>query len=196
MIILRQSRFLHVPKTGGTWIDVVLRASGLAILRHADSAHMDARSAPGDGLYTFCGIRDPVSWHEAYWRYKMTRGWRVTTKLDLLVAADTHERFLTNVLEKVPDYYTRLLMRFMGRDGSLVDMILRQSHLEEDLIRTLHAAGETFDEDKIRGAPPVNVSEWPREKVSPELIERIRQENQLAYKLLDVAAEMQARASE
>ena len=84
--------FLHIPKTGGTWVTKVLREAGLVRCsighRHAN---LDQLLAPGfqgvgrkveylykRGLFlkthprpfTFCFVRHPLDWYESFYLYK------------------------------------------------------------------------------------------------------------------------------
>jgi hypothetical protein len=92
--------FLHVPKTGGTWVKKVLEDFDLiqGPLGHAhniderlfwhDKLHHDlkvlrymfrryvgspkAQPMMKPGCFKFCFIREPLSWYESWWR--MTQG--------------------------------------------------------------------------------------------------------------------------
>lgn len=86
------SVFLHIPKTGGTWVSGVLRDLGLARCsighRHANWPHLLAPGWQGAGRrleylykrarhlrlhprpFTFCFVRHPLKWYESFYRYK------------------------------------------------------------------------------------------------------------------------------
>jgi hypothetical protein len=95
--------FLHIPKTGGTWIKHVLDSLNLieaplghmhsdwdrsfwhdklqrdlkvtkALLRRAvRSSRTPARSKPD--AFRFCFVREPLDWYESYWRFSESKGW-------------------------------------------------------------------------------------------------------------------------
>lgn len=94
--------FLHVPKTGGTWITQVLEESGLAAYefghKHADFEHVINHHRQGSGrdilrslvrtramgvdrarpelkAFKFCFVRHPIKWYESWWKYMTGRGW-------------------------------------------------------------------------------------------------------------------------
>ena len=99
------SEFLHIPKTGGTWVESVLRESGLVAEKygheHADfdrnlfqsviyaQDHLKAAAAivrrkllAGDGdksaeegVFRFCFVRHPLSWYESWWKFMCGQGW-------------------------------------------------------------------------------------------------------------------------
>lgn len=94
--------FLHVPKTGGTWVEHVLAGLDLVAARfgheHADfdrvlnrqrllpagrlcGALLQRRLAQALGRRPppeppkFCFVRHPLRWYESWWRYMQGRGW-------------------------------------------------------------------------------------------------------------------------
>ena len=96
-VILKDgSVFLHIPKTGGTWVTGVLRDLGFARCsighRHANWPHILAPGFQGVGRkceylykrgrylrrhprpFTFCFVRHPLSWYESFYRYKSQPG--------------------------------------------------------------------------------------------------------------------------
>lgn len=93
-IILKNGAvFLHIPKTGGTWVSSVLKETGLARCsighRHANWTHLLAPGFQGvgrkleylykrgrflkvsPGPFTFCFVRHPLAWYESFYRYKL-----------------------------------------------------------------------------------------------------------------------------
>jgi hypothetical protein len=98
LLLRNDALFLHVPKTGGTWVTAVLRDLGLVrcrvVSKHADMEHVRhcARLQPGRYLeacakagprwqrrvrrgWKFCFVRHPLSWYESYWLFMRARGW-------------------------------------------------------------------------------------------------------------------------
>jgi hypothetical protein len=95
--------FLHVPKTGGTWIKHVMEKMDLiqAPLGHQhadwersfwhDKLHRDLKVARylvrravrsrkaqprlEQGCFRFCFVREPLSWYESYWRFMESKNW-------------------------------------------------------------------------------------------------------------------------
>lgn len=95
--------FLHVPKTGGSWVHKVLKESGLSVgsfdHKHADFDRVLAnrcelgcrqalrilgeqtiwRSQGPFRLsngFRFCFVRHPLSWYESYWKFMTGKSWR------------------------------------------------------------------------------------------------------------------------
>ena len=99
------SEFLHIPKTGGTWVESVLRENGLVASRygheHADfdrnlfqsafyardhlkaAASMvrsrlsgsDASQSDEKSVFRFCFVRNPLSWYESWWKFMNGQDW-------------------------------------------------------------------------------------------------------------------------
>jgi hypothetical protein len=95
--------FLHVPKTGGTWIKHVLKQLELvkAPLGHMhsdwersfwhDKLHTDlkvarylfrravrsrrAQARMDPRSFKFCFVREPLLWYESYWRFMESKNW-------------------------------------------------------------------------------------------------------------------------
>ena len=98
LLLKNDALFLHVPKTGGTWVTGVLEELGLVRCRvstkHSDMErvvhggrhfplrHLEklARFGPGWSgrlrrAYKFCFVRHPLTWYESWWKYMTNRGW-------------------------------------------------------------------------------------------------------------------------
>lgn len=92
VILKNGALFLHIPKTGGTWVTKVLREAGLMRCsighRHANLDHLLAPGFQGVGRklewawkrgfflrthprpFTFCFVRHPLDWYESFHLYK------------------------------------------------------------------------------------------------------------------------------
>lgn len=95
--------FLHIPKTGGLWVEKVLQQLDLVDLHIGHSQHADfdrslnyerffsgrhimtylLRRNIGRRLgtyreeqpYKFCFVRHPLTWYESWWKYMTGRDW-------------------------------------------------------------------------------------------------------------------------
>lgn len=92
VILKNGALFLHIPKTGGTWVTRILRETGLMRCsighRHANLEHLLAPGYQGLGRrlewmwkrslylnthprpFTFCFVRHPLDWYESFYLYK------------------------------------------------------------------------------------------------------------------------------
>lgn len=127
VLLKNNALFLHVPKTGGSWIIKVLDELGLvkAHLGHEHSSmehvlyyprYFPANHVKGTikfknnfyeeilNSYKFCFVRDPMDWYESYWRFQMGHNWkiwRITPKKIFLKPAKVWHPW--NVLEDCSD---------------------------------------------------------------------------------------------
>src|SRR5271155_1758232 len=97
--------FLHIPKTGGSWIWEVLNAYGLIlgplghehadwdrsfwndrfqrdgkVFRHILRRYVGSSRAPlqyKEDAFRFCFVREPLTWYESYWRFMQGLNWQV-----------------------------------------------------------------------------------------------------------------------
>jgi hypothetical protein len=125
------SVFLHIPKTGGTWIKQVLENLDLiqAPLGHMhsdwdraywhDKLHKDlkvaryllrravrspkARPRIEPNCFRFCFVREPLSWYESYWRFMQSLDWNWKTWGDEVDPHNWHPCAMVNKLG-TPDF--------------------------------------------------------------------------------------------
>lgn len=187
-IILRKCRFLHIPKTGGEWVAAVLKnLESASWAGNFNASHADLRQAPGEGMFTFCTVRDPFGWYESYWRYRMENGWQLNLDFDRQVVDSRFECYLEKMLTLFPNYFTEVLQLYIGANGDLCDMLMRFSDLTEDLVRVLSYVGELRDPELVRKRPRVNESKWPRQVISSELKLRVEEVNLFGFTMLEKA---------
>lgn len=186
MIILKHSCFLHIPKTGGTWVREAIKLSGLQYeeIIIEENHHPDLSQCPCLDKYKFAFVRNPIDVYRSYWQYKMGNGWDIRSPIDKSCCSANFHEFVENVLQKYPGICSRRFEAFVGPEGSEIEYIGRYENLLEDLITALHAAGEEFDEDAIRRCPPKNVSDKDRfpAYLGPELEAKIRASEKDSFK--------------
>lgn len=176
-----KSIFYHIPKTGGTWVKLAMRHSGLQLGRgknlrrtgHPFSLKRE-HATPDvivdkhkEGRFSFCFVRHPVEWMRSSWafRYRI-RGVGSTAPIHKLWV-DEFQPFVLNVLKQYPDgYVTQLYQYYVGVSADGVDFIGRQENLVDALVRALTLAGEDFDEQALRSVGRRNVA-----AARPEMVE-------------------------
>ncbi len=148
-----KSMFLHLPKTGGTWIRFALRKAGvewedygLQHLNYADSSSIHPDSP------RFTVLRDPFEWYASYWVMRQIEGWEANWILSYDCKHDDFNNFVQVVCLKHPGFLTAVYSEFAAPGVT----VLRTETLRDDLIAYLHDAGEPFDEDVLRGIPLVH----------------------------------------
>jgi len=178
MLILPHACFLHVPKTGGSWVKKAIKAAGISASEFslAGYTHVGLSQCPCPEKFKFAFVRHPVSLYRSYWQFKMTTGWDARNELDMACHSQDFQEFIRKVLELYPGVYGRSLNDFVGEPGHEIEFVGRYENLVEDLIRALHLAGEQFDEAAIRNLPPYNVSDKKNAPAiySPELEAAVR----------------------
>ncbi len=169
-LIQANALFLHIPKTGGTWVEEALKACGIAT-EYAPALDTVSWRHPLRGHLTqsfrfaFTFVRHPLSWYESWWKFQA----RVWTRYEPEVwhpqrvlercAADDFSTFVRLCLEHEPAYVSRLYEWYIGPPGlEFVDLICRYENLADDLVRVLRLLGYDFDEAALRGQAPANVS--------------------------------------
>jgi len=183
-IRLPHSVFIHVPKTGGTWVGHVLERMGL--LHAMSRPHMSIREIRSDPalsswhcLDAFAFIRHPVSWYQSYWGFKMTSGWLKHEAVPLdECRSDDFNRFVRNCAERHPGHLSSFYREFL-KD---VRYIGRHEIMRESFIVILDQLGEEFSRDTVYDAPAQNVSD-------PETMLRARYEPATLRLLLDSEAD-------
>lgn len=164
MVILPNSCFLHVPKTGGSWIKAALKASGMMVEEFEVNGdpHAGLTHCPCPEKFKFAFVRHPVDHYRSYWQYKMGRGWDFKNPIDRNCCAANFSEFINNILTKFPGVYSKAIEEYVGPPEAEIEFIGKYENLVEDLILALNQAGEPFDEPVIRKFPPVNVSDRVR----------------------------------
>ena len=155
-VILPNSVFFHIPKTGGTWVDASLEKAfpdsyikmNLDFGFPADITGIHIpRSKVKLNKFSFAFVRHPLSWYKSYFRFKQLAGKKWTTykddgnKLSKDCAADGFGEFMDNVMEYFPEGYYHTVVR----ENEGVDYVGRQEYLYFDLCTALEMAEEEFD---------------------------------------------------
>ncbi|SER44876.1 Sulfotransferase family protein [Nitrosomonas sp. Nm51] len=160
MLILPKSCFLHVPKTGGTWVKKAIAAAGISCKDYTLSGdpHIGLKDCPCREKFKFAFVRHPVDLYRSYWQFKMTYGWDSDNQLDRACRSDNFQNFVRQVLNKFPGVYSKSLAGFVGETDNEIEFVGKYENLIGDLITALRSAGEDFNEQPIRTLPPHNVS--------------------------------------
>jgi hypothetical protein len=104
LLLKNNAVFLHIPKTGGTWVKNILASLDLVKAplgkEHSDfersfwhdKLHHDSKVARQllrrairspkapvriePGCFKFCFVREPLNWYESWWRFMQSRNWK------------------------------------------------------------------------------------------------------------------------
>jgi hypothetical protein len=158
-LILPNSVFVHIPKTGGTWVRKALEAAQIPWQRTGLTPHVAFSELEKlvEGRFTFAFVRHPLSWYRSYWSYRMTNLDRFRpTEFDEFMSPD-FDTFVSGCCSKRPGLMTELFQRYTGWPVAL-DWIGHEERLADGLVEALTMAGERFDPEAIHACPPSNVS--------------------------------------
>jgi len=195
ILLKNDSIFLHIPKTGGNFVTTCLRDLNIVnketYNKHYDLEHLFLPpSVQADGKkkfiryalrqifspfprqvkkpFTFCFVRNPISWYESWYKYMSqdSRRWKYWGDNNDLnqwhpnsplngLGDDNFNQMIKNILNNRPGYVSEMYSLYTNRG---VDFIGKQENLVEDLIKVLSIMGIDFDTNHIRNYGKVGVS--------------------------------------
>ena len=154
LILLKSGAvFLHIQKTGGTWLREALAASGVAT-REEGHWHDDREANAGRGDRFFTVVRNPLSWYASFHADRCRTGWGGDLTLGHDCAAGSLEAFVAKAYHRHPGFLAELY----GRHTAPGVAVLRTESLADDAAALLRSLGEDFDEAAFRSHPRANVS--------------------------------------
>lgn len=173
-IRLRNSIFIHIPKTGGSWVSNVLTHSGLSVAytsnQHAvlKDIHGDARYADWSELPSFAFVRHPLTWWQSFWAFKRVTGWDYRNQIEVNCQNDDFGKFIQCVLKKYPGYITAAFKHYTTG----VTCVGKMENLRADLKSFLRHFGERVNEPLLDSCGPVNlasnISDWQNKCIYPK----------------------------
>jgi hypothetical protein len=154
-LILDHSKtvFLHLAKTGGTWVRFALQRAGVAWTDYGNQhANYDASMEWYPDSPRFTIVRNPFDWYASYWAMRQYEGWGGNWILGHDCISDDFNTFIGFVTLKHPGFLSVLYSTF-DRAGVTV---LRTEALAEGLRDVLRANGEQFDARRLGDTPITN----------------------------------------
>jgi hypothetical protein len=179
--------FLHVPKTGGTWVTQAMEAAGVELERaRTDMWHPNLEQVDRRGRFTFAFVREPLSWYASWWQWsrkydnRYIWGFLSGFPLDPFVTLP-FPLFLKGCMTWHPAYVsTALWTPYVGRPANEIDFVGRYESLADDLVRALQIAGQDFDEEALRAYAPVLTS-GPLPDCPPDVKARLLESERAGY---------------
>lgn len=164
-VMLPKSRFIHIPKTGGSWVRAALRNSKISLVEPIKTLkHSLPEEVSMPANFTFAFVRNPWDWLRSWWAYRMTTNWRDANEpLDIKCKSSNFNEFVDRVLEHFPGVCTYSYQRFLGANFDAIDFIGRTENLAEDLQKALQLADEkNFDASLLASTPPINAADYSK----------------------------------
>ena len=156
--------FLHIPKTGGTWVTSYFRETGMShnVEDLEFEAHINGKVIrklrPNTEDLCFCFIRHPLTWYRSYWQM---RNFLDPTRnsiggialLDNLVDLPFHD-----YIRALADLPRPWLTDFFNDYTELCRLIGKQENLRHDLDNILNLLKIPYDRNCLYTKPNQNES--------------------------------------
>jgi len=169
-------RFYHIPKTGGNYVRKVIRFIPSLAGTEEGHPHCGPLRLWGDGTgftphvpgNSFCCVRNPYSWYESFYRYRVQNGWKSDHPLDVNCRASTYDEFIWNMLKiwdskDSPGYASILYYKHIP----FCDHVLRMENLTPQLKSLFKKWGLPFPEN-------VDAENVTNKKIDTKLSPRLR----------------------
>lgn len=191
-IILKNSVFYHIPKTGGSWIRERLKEfSNVSVVKiekenifNLTRGHETPKIFPPEHDKTFAFVRKPENWYWSFWNYRQDNNWDENFILDQKCESGNFNTFMENVLKEFPDgFVSSMYKEFLGEDGKGLTRVGRQENLREDLLDILKEFDEVYDENIILHSARVNNSTASKKEmeIRKDLLEKLREKEIWTY---------------
>ncbi len=196
---------MHIPKTGGNWVNNVLWRTGVAQLdfghkhldlkgvQHFDKYLNDANKWTEQPYksFKFCFVRNPITWYESWWHMMMALdwpNWGVDGDIDnwhpnsILngLGSSNFNYFIENVLNKCPGYVSELYSWYTSKE---TDFIGKQENLIDDLSCVFKLLGMSVNKMELEKIQPLNVSRSKNKIVwDPDLLSEVKKLEVVSFK--------------
>jgi len=165
LIIQGKALFLHVPKTGGLFVQNFVKGKQVGY-RHSH-INLVGTVAYSD-IFKFCFIREPDEWYRSYWQMKMKfkQPWfhyepkslfHPNWQIDPSCGSNDLNEFVRNCAEK-KGYLVRMYRQYIAMQGAYVNFVGRTKTLKTDLMTVLDYVGIQYNKNRLRNLPKLNES--------------------------------------
>lgn len=205
---IQKAIFLHVPKTGGLFIEQFLRQiTKVEFLGNRHShIRMIGRIAYDPSVFKFCFLRNPATWYKSYWQMKMgetpidtkekihwfplgighDRGGvhnfhHPTWDIDPYCGDDDLNIFIHNCLN-LNGFLNKLYENFIGWGGARVNFIGEFDRMILDFEQVLNHLKIDYNKKALELRPKYNPS-VERQQIDKGLIPRIEKIEDFYFKI-------------
>ena len=178
-LLLPNSVFLHIPKTGGTWVRQALEDADLSIATILSRDRGESYNNTIDSWHNvptwdiryqerpnrFCFVRHPADWYRSYWAFRMWRkNWNIVENdFDFLCSAGTFEEFIEKVLHNYSGYLTQMYAYFTDH----CTFIGKSENLPSNLLIALDLFEEKWSQARIDAVDSQVFDRHPIESLRP-----------------------------
>ena len=192
--LIDHSEFLHIPKTGGSWVYRVLEENNL-IMQKGIGGHVHATydmvafdrpprwslgrlkriviGKKGQGMFRFCFVRHPLEWYESWWKFMCSRGWNDWG--DQSDPDGWHPNIVLNGLGS-NDFNQFIQNVIHARPGYVselyfsyikpgISFVGKTENLVRDFLEVMALRGLPIDQESVKTMEPVNASKPPPEPI-------------------------------
>lgn len=175
-------RFIHVPKTGGTFVYEAIKKLGIP--HKGEPFQHDQLIGKKNGSYLTC-IREPVSWMKSLYFFRKKHNWNwMNRELENKCKADTLEGFFRNLCKPeneniVLHYYEY----FLGKAERAGITYLQTKKLNAELCDFLESHNIPFDKEKLLSMEKVGVNKRSNKGLLSKELEESFIENNASFYL-------------
>ena len=151
-VYLKNSVFVHIPKTGGVWVERALMNCATVTKGNESIHHGHIMPDVDDNTIVFAFARHPVTWLRSLFYQRRRKRWNWQTYLRLEKECQAKDLF--NFFEKVSkaenvvdDYYNHYIGKYAAKDNFFIG---KTEDICDGLISFLKKFEEDFDEQGIR----------------------------------------------
>lgn len=158
--ILSKSKFIHIPKCGGTAIQSALWRIGCikdisqtySTPEYPGFGHLFASQMPEDDRINFTFIRNPITWWHSFYQWNMKQ--KLSRFNGLELKTKSFDQWVDEYGQFWLGLYTRLVLRYAGEDPNFpttnkVHHWGKTEHLFKDLKKILDLCEEQYDEEVL-----------------------------------------------
>jgi len=182
-VILQNSKFIHIPKCGGTAIQSILWNIGCIkdknqVFTTPHHGHLFASQMPEDNKINVTFIRNPITWWHSWYYWNKTQ---TNSRFDdMELKTKSFDEWINDYGQDWLGKFTITVKRYMGEDANFpttnkVTKVGKSEHLYRDLQTILDEINEPYNAERLKDLatgkilmPPshINAQVYDRKNIS------------------------------
>jgi len=154
-IYLKNSLFIHIPKTGGRWVDRMIEENVKGYKYYGDKIYDGHASPDANDKRVFAFVREPAAFCDSLWRHRSVKksnrngaqwNWQEYLRLEKECQSPDYETFMRNCAKcenGVVDYYDH----YVGKYDNV--LFGKTESLCADFLKILQEQDEEFNGQNI-----------------------------------------------